>query len=142
MFILIFMCQIKLINFVMFLLHVKYLIWIILFQPAVRGLVLIMSHLNSELRRNEFETKWDGHLKGKWPRPSSWPVSVLLQPEKLKIWTAQISLVHEYIFRCYWRLGIQKIWRIDNESDHSHGKTFNYSNNHFRIQSNFNKNNH
>jgi len=48
MFILIFMCQIKLINFVMFLLHVKYLIWIILSQPAGHDLVLKMSHLNFE----------------------------------------------------------------------------------------------
>ena len=48
MFILIFMCQIKLINFVMFLLHVKYLILVILSQPADRDLVMAVFHLDSE----------------------------------------------------------------------------------------------
>ena len=36
------MCQIKLINFVMFLLHVKYLIQIILSQPTDRDLVFVI----------------------------------------------------------------------------------------------------
>ena len=44
------MCQIKLINFVMFLLHVKYLILVILSQPADRDLVMAVGHLSRGLR--------------------------------------------------------------------------------------------